>query len=598
MRGQNTRALKVIGVPNSGHELMETPRPSFPFDEKDESIRCLEQELAEAHHEVLSLTLELERQRGELRAAETERRDFVVEKAALLEQFDVAKKTAETAKQAKSDFLARMSHEIRTPMNLIMGMNTLLLASALDEKQKQHVEVSNRNVRRLLRLISGVLDLSKVEAGNLSFAEMPFDLTEVLKECAATISSTIERGGLQLETFIDLHIWRYWIGDAERLQQVLLNLIANAVKFTPEGRIALTVRPEIGAHGEKGLRFEVDDPGCGVPPDKEATIFEAFQQAEGSLNRSYEGSGVGLAIARTLVERMAGRIWLDRKSEPGARFIFTTFLAPTTEQAVYAKLAAVTAAKVARTLVAGTRILIVEDNAENAILLSAYLDSLALSLDFAVNGQEAFEKRRQRDYDLILMDMQMPVMDGYTATRQIRAWEEANGMRRAPVVALTAHALSGAQADSINAGCDGHLTKPVERPDLLDAIAEFAQPTQREQRAPAEVPLNPPTAPVQRRVEGLSDAIKARRPAFLTNRLRDLEKMQSALAARDFATIRTIAHNCKGTGTGYGFPEISSLGGLLGGAAKALDTAQLQQFLGDFERYLATALTGGDQTNR
>jgi CheY-like chemotaxis protein/HPt (histidine-containing phosphotransfer) domain-containing protein len=481
-------------------------------------------------------------------------------------------------------------------MNLIMGMNTLLLASALDEKQKQHVEVSNRNVRRLLRLINGILDLSKVEAGNLSFAEVPFDLTEVLKECAATISSTIERGGLQLETFIDLHIWRYWIGDAERLQQVLLNLIANAVKFTAQGRIALIVRPETGAHGEKGLRFEVDDTGCGVPADKEAIIFEAFQQAEGSLNRSYEGSGVGLAIARTLVERMAGRIWLERKSEPGARFIFTTFLAPTTEQAVYAKLAAITAAKVARTLVVGTRILIVEDNAENVILLSAYLDNLALSLDFAVNGLEAVEKRRQRDYDLILMDMQMPVMDGYTATREIRGWEEANGMRRTPVVALTAHALSGAQADSINAGCDGHLTKPVERHDLLDAIAEFADPAKREPQVPAELPLNPATTPGQRQAEGLSEAIKARRPGFLTNRVRDLEKMQSALAAGDFAAIRTIAHTCKGTGTGYGFPEISSLGTQLCSAAKALDTEQVQQFLGDFERYLATALKGGDQS--
>ena len=214
------------------------------------------------------------------------------------------------------------------------------MASALDGKQRQHVEVSNRNVRRLLRLINGILDLSKVEAGNLSFADVPFDLTEVLKECAVTISSTVERGGLQLETFIDLHIWRYWIGDAERLQQVLLNLITNAVKFTAQGKIALMVRPETGTHGEKGLRFEIDDTGCGVPPDKETIIFEAFQQAEGSLNRSYEGSGVGLAIARTLVEKMASKIWLEQKIEPGARFVFTTFLSPATEQAVYAKLAA------------------------------------------------------------------------------------------------------------------------------------------------------------------------------------------------------------------------------------------------------------------
>ncbi len=570
--------------------LMEIPRSSFPDHEKDESIRRLEQELADTSHEMLALTLEMEQQLEELRSVETELRKSLTEKSALLEQLEVAKKAAETANQAKSDFLARMSHEIRTPMNLIMGMNALLLASALEDKQKEHVRVSDRNVRRLLRLINGILDLSKVEAGSLSLAEVPFDLTEVLKECGATISSTVERAGLQLEMFIDLHIWRYWVGDAERLQQVLLNLLANAIKFTAQGKIALTVRPETGAHGEKGLRFEVDDTGCGVPADKEGVIFEAFQQAEGFINRSYEGSGVGLAIARTLVERMGGRIWLAQKPEPGARFVFTTFLPPATEQTMYANLAAVTAVKVARTLVAGTRILVVEDNAENVILLKAYLDNLSLSLDFGVNGLEAVEKRREGDYDLILMDMQMPVMDGYSATREIRAWEQANGRRRVPVVALTAHALSGAHADSINAGCDGHLTKPVERHDLLDAIAEFAQPAKRAQRHPTEMPVSSPAPPRLGQVEGISDAIKARRPAFLTNRWRDLKKMQSALAARDFAAIRVIAHNCKGTGAGYGFPEISSLGGQLSSAAKASDADQLREFLRNFERCLQTAL--------
>jgi signal transduction histidine kinase/DNA-binding response OmpR family regulator len=573
---------------------METPKPSFPREGKDELIRRLQGELAETNQEMRALRLELEQRAEELRTLETELRKSLTEKNALFEQLAFAKKGADSANQAKSDFLARMSHEIRTPMNLIMGMNTLLLASALDDKQKQHVEVSNRNVRRLLRLINGILDLSKVEAGSLSFAEVPFDLTEVLKECAATISSTIERGGLQLEMFIDLHIWRYWVGDAERLQQVLLNLLANAVKFTAQGRIALTVRPEMGEQGQKGLRFEVDDSGCGVPADKEAIIFEAFQQAEGSLNRSYEGSGVGLAVARTLVERMSGRIWLVRKPEPGARFLFTIFLAPTTEQAVYAKLAAITAAKVARTLVAGTRILIVEDNAENVILLSAYLENLSLFLDFAVNGLEALEKRRRSDYDLILMDMQMPVMDGYTSTREIRAWEQGNNKRRVPVVALTAHALSGAQADSLNAGCDGHLTKPVERYDLLDAIAEFAQPTKHERRREAQLALNTPAGPGEEPGEGISETVKARRPAFLTNRRRDLEKMQAALATRDFSAIRAIAHNCKGTGTGYGFPEISSLGAKISMASKALDTDRLREFLGDFERCLVTASKVGD----
>ena len=226
---------------------MEIPRSDFPSEEKDESFRRAERELAESNRKLGALTLEMEQRSEKLRAVAAELRELALENTALREQLELAQRAAEMANQAKSDFLARMSHEIRTPMNLIMGMNALLMASALDGKQRQHVEVSNRNVRRLLRLINGILDLSKVEAGNLSFADVPFDLTEVLKECAATISSTVERAGLQLEMFIDLHIWRYWIGDAERLQQVLLNLLTNAVKFTAQGKIALTVRPEIRA---------------------------------------------------------------------------------------------------------------------------------------------------------------------------------------------------------------------------------------------------------------------------------------------------------------------------------------------------------------
>jgi CheY-like chemotaxis protein len=211
-----------------------------------------------------------------------------------------------------------------------------------------------------------------------------------------------------------------------------------------------------------------------------------------------------------------------------------------------------------------------EDNPENVILLRAYLDNRSLSLHFALNGAEALRKQQSCEYDLVLMDVQMPVMDGYTATREIRRWEKAHGGQRVPIVALTAHALSGASAESMEAGCDGHLTKPVERDDLIAAIVKFA----RRSGAPKEK---------------VPESIAARRPAFLTNRRLDLTKMRTALARGDFSSIQTIGHNCKGIGTGYGFPEFSTIGSSVETAAKALDISETEKSIERFEECVQAA---------
>jgi PAS domain S-box-containing protein len=496
----------------------------------------------------------------------------IAERVRYQHQLELAKQAAEAANRAKSDFLSRMSHEIRTPMNLIMGMNALLLESPLSPKQRQHVEISHRNLRRLLRLINGILDLSKVEAGKLVLNSVPFVIHDVVEDCAATMQAAMERKGLEFSLEIDPDVHRYWIGDAERLQQVVLNLIGNAVKFTEKGSIGLRVRSESRSAAEKGLRFEVTDSGCGVPADKTKMIFEAFQQAEGSMNRPYEGTGLGLSIAKALVELMSGQIWVEANSDFGAKFVFTAYFAEASEEAILGNPPARAALQACHELAPGTRILMVEDNPENMFLLRSYLESLPVKVEFAVNGLEAVELRKRVAYDLILMDIQMPVMDGLTATREIRAWEMAQGEPRIPIVALTAHALSGAMGESKAAGCDGHLTKPVERPDLVETIATFAK------RAEA-------------RAEALPDAIAARRPKFIANRQADLIKLREALAAGDFAIAQSIGHNCKGTGAGYGFPEIAKLGAALETAAVSHDRAELEQLLNQFARTLECALT-------
>jgi CheY-like chemotaxis protein len=242
-----------------------------------------------------------------------------------------------------------------------------------------------------------------------------------------------------------------------------------------------------------------------------------------------------------------------------------------------------------RSPLAGTRILIVEDDQENVMLLRAYLASRLPSLDFAANGLEALEKRRQSEHDLILMDMQMPLMDGYTATREIRKWEKTTGARRAPIVAVTAHSLNGAHGNSIEAGCDGHLTKPVARGVLFAAIAEFAKPVNHEQSCPTAVALSARARMADATREAIPESIKSRRPAFLANRARDLEGLQSALTVLDFPAIRIIAHNCKGIGTGYGFPEFSRIGAEMSIAAKALDVDQLRECFGEFAGCLSAA---------
>ncbi len=483
------------------------------------------------------------------------------ERAQYQRQLEAARVAAEEANQAKSDFLACMSHEIRTPMNLIMGMTATLLETGLTEQQRRYVEVSHRNVKRLLRLINGILDLSKIEAGKLTLEPAPFDLRDLLDEAVETFSPAVDQKPLHLGLFVEQRLHRLWIGDKGRLQQVIHNLIGNAVKFTERGSILVKALPARRYDGTEGIRIDVSDTGCGIAPEIRARIFERFQQGDGSFSRRYEGTGLGLSIARSLVNMMGGEIWVEEQTGPGTMISFTVFI-PRFEGALKKEERAPHRSSGASQIGQGTRLLVVDDNPENTFLIEAFLEKQSLLLDFASDGAEAVEKRKTSDYDMILMDVQMPVMDGYTATRAIRAWEASESVKAVPIVALTAHALAGASEEAREAGCDGYLSKPVEREDLIAAIARHG--------ACASTPV------------AYESTIEKRRPAFLNNRRTDILKLHEAIAAGDLTCVQRIGHDCRGIGKADGFPAISEAGAELQRAALTGDAVAVRRALLEF----------------
>ncbi len=380
-----------------------------------------------------------------------------------------AREAAEAANRAKSEFLANMSHEIRTPLNGVMGVAGALSGTALDGDQRQMVRLIETSAHTLERLLSDILDLARIEAGRFEIKPEPFDLAELLGETAALFEPQAREKGIGFELQMEPECHGRFAGDGPRLRQILANLLSNAVKFTAQGRVCLTAQVGQGERPDtRLLRLSVQDTGIGFDPAGRRRLFERFQQADGSITRRYGGSGLGLAISRSLAQHMGG--YLDADSEPGAGSIFTLSLelpclGRTTDIPAHVDAAAAPADEGA------LRVLLAEDHPTNRKVVELILSRARVELTSVENGALAVEAAARTTFDLILMDMQMPVMDGLTAIRTIRARERAEGAAPVPIVALTANAMPEHARASHQAGADDHVTKPVSSKVLLDAVA-------------------------------------------------------------------------------------------------------------------------------
>lgn len=497
-----------------------------------------------------------------------------------------AKKAAEEANQAKNRFLAHMSHEIRTPLNGVLGMLELLLLTPLSEAQRSDLAIARASGETLLAVLEDVLDISKIEAGRIALDETDFDLRALLGDIGALMSLQAEMKGLALCSDFSPDLPRRIRGDPNRLRQVLMNLVSNAIKFTEEGSVSIAAARDPYSGGGSTVRFAVSDTGIGLRPDQLKAVFEPFVQADSSSTRRYGGTGLGLAISKELVEMMGGEIGVESQPGAGSTFWFTAPFAAALssdmeEPAVrYARPTAVPPeCNNASPKPRQPRILLVEDNSTNMAVALAQLSKLGYTGETASNGAEAVEAVRKADYDLVLMDLHMPVMDGFEATRRIREM----GRRHVPIVAVTADAMRGDREQCLRQGMDDYVSKPMGLRDLAGLLrkwlrSEEEKPIAREENGDAAEPLFDERELLDRLMEDRGLASKIVR-SFLADCPIQLAVLAERIEASDGEGARQQAHKVKGAAASVSARSLRAAALRVERAAKAGDLAAAASLL-------------------